>query len=68
MSLRDIVSNAGATLYAEIALVVFFLIFAGVVIYVVLRRKGAWEHERRLPLDHDEPEDALEDEPEDEQR
>jgi cbb3-type cytochrome oxidase subunit 3 len=61
MSLSDIVSNAGATLYAEIALVIFFLVFVGVVIYVVLRRKGAWEHERRLPLDHDEPADALED-------
>ena len=61
MSLRDIVSNAGATLYAEIALVIFFLVFVGVVIYVALRRKGAWEHERHLPLDHDEPADALED-------
>jgi cbb3-type cytochrome oxidase subunit 3 len=61
MSLSDIVSNAGATLYAEIALVIFFLVFVGVVIYVVLRRKGAWEHERNLPLDHDEPADVLED-------
>jgi cbb3-type cytochrome oxidase subunit 3 len=61
MSLRDIVSNAGATLYAEIALVIFFLIFVGIVIYVALRRKGTWEHQRHLPLDHDEPVDALED-------
>jgi len=61
MSLSDIVSNAGATLYAEIALLVFFLIFVGIVVYVALRRKGAWEHERHLPLDDDEPADALED-------
>ena len=43
------------------ALVIFFLIFVGIVLYVVLRRRGAWEHERHLPLDHDEPVDALED-------
>ena len=61
MSLRDIVSNAGATLYAEIALVFFFLVFVGIVIYVALRRKGAWEHERHLPLDDGEPTDAPED-------
>ena len=61
MSLRDIVSNAGATLYAEIALVIFFVIFVGIVVYVVVRRKGAWEHQRHLPLNHDEPVDALED-------
>jgi cbb3-type cytochrome oxidase subunit 3 len=61
MSLRDIVSNAGATLYAEIALVIFFLIFVGIVVYVILRRKETWEHQRRLPLDHDEPVDTLED-------
>ena len=37
------------------------MVFVGVVIYVAVRRKGAWEHERHLPLDHDEPADALED-------
>ena len=61
MGLRDIVSNAGATLYAEIALVIFFLVFVGIVVYVALRRKGAWERERHLPLDDAEPADALED-------
>ena len=60
MSLRDVVSNAGMTTYAEIALVIFFLIFAGIVLYVLLRRKGAWEHERHLPLDDGEPTDVLE--------
>jgi cbb3-type cytochrome oxidase subunit 3 len=55
MSLRDIVGSSGTTAFALIALVVFFLIFVGIVVYVVLRRKGAWEHERYLPLDDGEP-------------
>jgi cbb3-type cytochrome oxidase subunit 3 len=55
MSLSDIMSNAGFTLYAEVALVIFFLVFVGILAYVLLRRKGAWEHERHLPLDDDAP-------------
>jgi cbb3-type cytochrome oxidase subunit 3 len=54
MSLSDIVSNAGLVFYAEVALVIFFLVFVGIVAYVVLRRRGAWERMRHLPLD-DEP-------------
>jgi len=61
MSLRDIVSNAGLTTYAEIALVIFFLVFVGIVLYVVLKRKSAWEHARHLPLDDGDPSDVLED-------
>ncbi len=61
MSLRDIMSNAGMTTYAEIALVIFFVVFVGIVLYVFLRRKGAWERERHLPLDDGEPTDVLED-------
>ena len=60
MSLRDIVSNAGLTAYAEIALVIFFLVFVGIVLYVVLKRKSAWEHARHLPLDDGDPIDVLE--------
>jgi cbb3-type cytochrome oxidase subunit 3 len=55
MSLSDIVSNAGLATYAEIALVIFFLVFVGIVAYVFLRRRGAWERMRQLPLDDDSP-------------
>ena len=59
MSLSDIVSNAGLATYAEVALVIFFLGFVGIVAYVVLRRKGAWERMRQLPLDDDSPPETL---------
>ena len=55
MSLSDIVSNAGFTIYAQVALVIFFLVFVGIVIYVILRRKSSWEHVRHLPLEEDPP-------------
>ena len=55
MSLSDIMSAAGLTSYAEVALVIFFVIFLGITAYVFLRKKGAWEHERHLPLQDDTP-------------
>ena len=62
MSLTDIMSNAGLSTYAEVALVIFFLAFVGIVIYVFSRRRGQWNHERDLPLEHDDPTVKLEDE------
>jgi cbb3-type cytochrome oxidase subunit 3 len=55
MSLSDIVSNAGLATYAEVALVIFFAIFVGIVAYVFLRRRSTWERMRQLPLDDDSP-------------
>jgi len=55
-SLSDVIGNAGVSLLPQIALVIFFLVFVGIVAYVVLRRRGAWEHQRRLPLDDEPPE------------
>jgi cbb3-type cytochrome oxidase subunit 3 len=51
MSLTDIMSNAGLSGYAEIALVIFFLVFLGIVVYVFSRRRTKWDHERHLPLE-----------------
>ena len=51
MSLSDIVSNAGLAFYAQVALVIFFLVFVGIVVYVFVRRKSSWDHVRNLPLD-----------------
>jgi cbb3-type cytochrome oxidase subunit 3 len=53
MSLRDVVSNIGGTVLAEVALVLFFLVFVGIVAYVFLRRKSHWEKISRIPLDDD---------------
>ena len=55
MSLSDIVGNAGLATYAEVALVIFFAIFVAIVAYVFMRRRGAWERMRQLPLDDDSP-------------
>lgn len=51
MGLGDHVSHARLETYPLIALVIFFVVFVGIVLYVVLRRRGAWDRERRLPLD-----------------
>jgi hypothetical protein len=51
VSLSDILGQAGLSSWAEVALVLFFAAFVGIVMYVVLRRRGAWERTRRLPLD-----------------
>ena len=55
MSLGDIMSNAGLTAWAEVALVIFFVAFVGIVVYVVTRRRGKWRHERELPLEDGDP-------------
>ena len=52
MSLTETVSASGLAIYAEAALVLFFIAFLAVVIQVT--RKGArefLEHDSRLPLD-----------------
>jgi cbb3-type cytochrome oxidase subunit 3 len=55
MSLPDVVGHAGLSSFAEIALVLFFGTFLGILAYVVLRRRGAWDRARRLPLDDEVP-------------
>lgn len=53
--LSDVIGSAGVSLLPQIALVIFFLVFVGIVAYVVLRRRGAWERARHLPLDDEPP-------------
>ena len=59
-SLSDVVSGAGLSGYAEIALVIFILAFLGVVISLFLpSRQRMYEHLRHLPVDADpSPADA----------
>jgi cbb3-type cytochrome oxidase subunit 3 len=51
-SLTDVVSGAGLSVYAEVALVIFFVAFLGIVISLFApSRKRTYEHLRRLPID-----------------
>jgi cbb3-type cytochrome oxidase subunit 3 len=54
-SLTDVVSGAGLSGYAEIALLIFFVAFIGVVLSLfVPSRQRTYEHLRQLPMDSDE--------------
>lgn len=58
MKLSDVVSGFGLQTYAEVALVIFMVVFAGVAVRVfVKRRDPAWEHASRLPLEEGEKKD-----------
>jgi|KBSSwiStaDraftv2_1062776.scaffolds.fasta_scaffold2162510_2 cbb3-type cytochrome oxidase subunit 3 len=58
-SLTDVVSGAGLSGYAEVALVIFFIAFIGVVISLFLpSRKRTFERMRRLPIERDSSEPA----------
>jgi hypothetical protein len=53
-SLTDVVSGAGLSIYAEIALVIFLVAFLSVVISLFLpSRQRTYEHMRQLPIDAD---------------
>ena len=52
MRLTDVMSAAGLSSWAELALVLCFITFAAIVVWVfVIRRKPSYEHQRNLPLD-----------------
>ena len=51
-SLTDVVSGAGLSIYAEVALVIFLVAFLGVVISLFAPgKRRMYEHLRRLPID-----------------
>lgn len=56
MSLTEIMSAAGLSGYAEVALVLFFLAFLGI-LWRVFRpsRRQELERHKTMPLDHDTP-------------
>ena len=55
MRLSDVVSHSGLVLYAEVALVIFFLAFLAIAARLWLRRdRSELERMSRMPLD-DEP-------------
>jgi len=54
-SLTDVVSGAGLSVYAEIALVIFLIAFVGIVISLFAPgKRRTYEHLRRLPIDGDD--------------
>ena len=54
MKLSDIVSAAGLHVYAEVALVLFLLVFIAVSIDLIAKRRAdEFAHARLLPLDDD---------------
>ncbi len=56
MRLSDIMSNAGLSGYAEVALVLFVLAFAGIAVATFLpSRKSEMDRAGRLPFDDDSP-------------
>lgn len=55
MSLRDVMSAAGLTSWAEAALLISFVTFGAIVVYLfVARRHRPYDHEAGLPLDDGE--------------
>ena len=50
-SLTDVVSGAGLAGYAEVALLIFFLVFVAVGLRVLFSATSAFENAARMPLD-----------------
>ncbi len=50
-SISDVVSGAGLAGYAEVALIIFFLVFVAIGLRVLLARKTSFAREALLPLD-----------------
>ena len=56
MKLSDIMANAGLSIYAEVALVLFMLAFLGIVWWVLRRANTArWKSAAQMPLDDVHP-------------
>lgn len=56
MKLSDIIGNAGLSIYAQIALVIFVVVFVAIIVWVF--RPGTRERFRRdamMPLDDEKP-------------
>ena len=54
-SISDVVSGAGLAGYAEIALLIFFLVFVAVGLRVLFSSKVSFQEAARLPLEDNLP-------------
>lgn len=57
-SISDVVSGAGLAGYAEIALLIFFLVFVAVGLRVLFSGKHSFSDAAQLPLDDESPASA----------
>ena len=56
MRLSEIMSHAGLAFYAEVALVIFFVVFVAIVLRVFSRsRRAKYDAAARMPLDDEKP-------------
>jgi cbb3-type cytochrome oxidase subunit 3 len=55
VKLADVMSAANLAIYAEVALVLFLLVFLALVWRLLRRKPADWDHVRQLPLDDGEP-------------
>ena len=50
-SISDVVSGAGLAGYAEVALIIFFIVFVAIGLRVLFSRKSSFAREANLPFD-----------------
>jgi hypothetical protein len=55
MKLSDVVSGAGLSAFAEVALVIFLAVFLAVGLRVLLTSRSTMDRAARMPLDDDSP-------------
>ncbi len=56
MKLSDVVAHAGLSIYAEVALILFFIVFVAVLVRLwAPSHRAELEAQRMLPLDPDTP-------------
>ena len=56
MRLSEIMSHAGLAFYAEVALVLFFIVFVAIALRVLApSRKAEYDAAARMPLDDERP-------------
>jgi cbb3-type cytochrome oxidase subunit 3 len=53
--LSDFVSRTGLSIFAEVSLVIFLVVFAGICLHLFSRKRGYYDEVARLPL-HDDAE------------
>jgi cbb3-type cytochrome oxidase subunit 3 len=54
MRLSDVMSHSGLVLFAEIAMILFIVVFVAIVIRVFTARRKDMDRNARLPLEDDE--------------
>jgi len=51
--LTDVVSGAGLSFFADVALIIFLAVFVAILARVVFAKRSHYEHEANLPLEDD---------------